>query len=231
MRVNENHNQADPDSGPRLHIKSVARRLFALRGVHNVTVREIAREADQRNLGVVAYYFGTKDSLIAEILIEGAERIERRRQRFLETLTERGGPESVYEAVEGIVRPCVEFADTDPVYGRYFNSFLFQLSLSRSEFIDQTLEGRWNTAYQTCLTHLRHLLPHLSRAEQNRRFLFLGSYVSALLAQREIRMEDALKDHPTWTSEATLNDIIGTAAALLTAAAPSKSGQSSFCSE
>lgn len=220
MRVNDKYAGSESEAGPKLHIKRVARRLFALHGEHNVTVREIARVAEQRNLGVVAYYFGTKDNLIAEILIDGAKRIEARRLEFLKSLEINGGPTSIRQAIEGIVRPSVEFTDTDEIYGQYFNSFLFQLSISRSDFLHETLEGRWNVAYQTCLSHMRTFLPHLDKAEQNRRFVFFGSYVSALLAQREVRKEDTLKDHPTWTSEATLNDIIGTSAALLSAPAP-----------
>lgn len=220
MSVNAKTSAVDLKSNPKLQIKQVARQMFALRGIQNVTVREIARAADQKNLGVVAYYFGTKDNLIAEILIEGAERIEARRLTFLEELEAGGGPHTVESAVECILRPSVEFGDTDLVYGRYFNSFLFQLSINHSEFIDETLEGRWNRAYQRCLTHLRGLLPHLTTAEQNRRFVFLANYVSNVLAQREIRVEDDQKDHPTWSSDATLRDIIKTAAALLSAPAP-----------
>ena len=126
MNVNELSSVPDLETGPRLMIKRVARRLFAVRGVHNVSVREIALAAEQRNLGVVAYYFGTKDKLISEILIDGAERIEVRRQDFLKQLEADGGPHTVREAIAAIVLPCTEFSDDDEVYGRFFNSFLFQ---------------------------------------------------------------------------------------------------------
>ena len=75
-----NQNPIEQDTSSKLLIKQVARRLFAERGVHDVSVREIAHAARQKNLGVVAYYFTTKDGLIREILIDGAERIEDRRR-------------------------------------------------------------------------------------------------------------------------------------------------------
>lgn len=205
------------DSAPRLAIKRVARRLIAEHGLASVTVRQIARMAGQRNMGAVAYYFGTKEALVSEILIDGARRIEARRHQHLDALEGNGGPRTVEEAVEAIVRPSAEFSEQDVEYGEHFNLFLLQLSLSNTELIDRTLEGRWNQAYQRCLAHLRRLTESHSRAEQNRRFVFLGTYVSSLLATREQMLHDRVHSHPTWRSPETLDDIIRTAAAILQA--------------
>jgi AcrR family transcriptional regulator len=205
------------EPGVRQQLKRVARELIAERGLRNVSVREIALAANQRNLGVVAYYFGTKENLVREILIDGAERIEALRETYLRELESAGGPGSVGEAVAAIVLPSARFSETDELYGSYFNRFLAQLSFSNPELIDDTLEGRWNRGYQRCLTHLRRLLPHLSRAEQGRRFVFLGSYVGALLAQREHMLADGARTHPTWRADATLDDIVRTATALVQA--------------
>jgi len=212
-----NSSRREVDADQRTHIKRVARHLFAERGVHNVGVREIAQAAKQRNLGVVAYYFGTKDQLIREILIDGAERIEARREAFLREIESTGGPTTVREAVEAIVLPSAQFSEGDRIFGSYFNRFLAQLSFSDAGLIDRTLEGRWNRGYQRCLMHLRRLLPELTRAEQSRRFVFLGAYVSSLLAQREFMLADRARVHATWCSDATMNDILRTATSLLTA--------------
>ncbi len=213
-----NQRSAERDTSSKLLIKQVARRLFAERGVHDVSVREIAMAAGQRNLGVVAYYFTTKDNLIREILIDGAERIEARRHGYLATLEAAGGPVGVEDAVAAIVLPCAQFADEDTEYGSFFNRYLYQLSLFSSDLIDRTLEGRWNEGYQRCLGHLRRMLSHLTRAQQNRRFLFMAAYIGALLAQRELMLADPVNSHPTWKSQETLQDIVHTAAALLQAA-------------
>lgn len=198
-------------------LKRVARLLIAERGLRNVTVREIAAAAGQRNLGIVAYYFGTKDRLIRDILIEGAARIEARRGEHLAALEAGGGPATVREAVGAIVSPAAAFSDEDQLHGTGFNRFLLQLSLSDSRLIDETLAGKGNQNYQRCLAHLRRLTPHLSTAQQNRRFLFLGSYVSGLLAARETILADSAANHPTWRSAETLDDIVATAAAILEA--------------
>lgn len=204
------------DSETRRRLKRVARRLFAERGVREVTVREIAREAGQRNQGAVAYHFGSKEALIVELLIDGAARIEARRREYLDRLEEAGGPATVEEAVAAIVIPSAAFSDEDEEYGAWFNGFLLQLSAGDTDFVDRHLAGRWNSGYQRCLQHLRRLMPAQSRAVQNRRFVFLASYVGGLLAQREAKFADG-KRHPTWRARATLDDIVRTAAALLSA--------------
>ncbi len=121
------------------------------------------------------------------------------------------------EAVAAIVLPSARFAEEDLQYGSFFNRYLYQLSLGSSDLIDETLEGRWNEGYQRCLTHMRRLLPHLSKSQQNRRFVFMASYVGGLLAQRELMLADSTQTHPTWKSEETLDDIIVTTAAILLA--------------
>jgi AcrR family transcriptional regulator len=207
------------ESETRRKLKRAARRLFAERGIREVTVREIAREAGQRNQGAVAYHFGTKEALVTELLIDGAARIEARRRLFLTELEARGGPQTVEQVVAAIVVPSAAFSDEDDEYGAYFNRFLLQLGAVDSSFVDRALEGRWNEGYQRCLTHLRRLMPDFPPRVQNRRFVFLGNYVSGLLAQREAKMVDGLR-HPTWRARDTLDDIIVTAAALVAAQEP-----------
>ena len=203
----------------RTRVKIVATRLFAERGLREVTLREIAQAAGQRNLGVVSYYFGTKEKLIAEILVDGAELIEARRIGLLDRAEAVGGPASVREAVEALVLPSVKFSQEDGEAAAYFNRFLLQVSLGAPGFIDQTLKGRWNTGYQRCLDHLRRLMPDMPASTKNQRFVFLGAYLGSLLAQREAMMADDSRPHETWRSAHTLEEIIGTAAALLTAPA------------
>lgn len=204
-------------SDVRRRVKQVAGRMFAERGLKEVTVREIALGAGQKNLGVVAYYFSTKEALIREILIDGALLIEARRIAHLEKLEGDGGPATVLEVVEAIVLPCVDLVAYDETGAAFFNRFLLQLSLGAEGLIDKTLEGRLNTGYQRCLQHLRRLMPDMPLAAKNRRFVFLAAYVSSLLAQREAMMADDGRSHDTWRSSETLEDIVRTASALIEA--------------
>ena len=209
--------EASSGSDPRLRIKRIARRLFAERGLREVTIRDIATAAGQKNVGAVGYYFGSKENLVREILVDGAKLIEARRNAHLDRLEADGGPNTVREAVEALVMPSAEFTDEDGEDGEYFNRFLLLLSLSDDDLITKTLEGRWNTGYQRCLKHLRRLMPDMPLAAKNRRFVFVGSYLSSLLALREMMLADETQAHPTWRSPAMMKDIVQTTTAILEA--------------
>lgn len=217
MQANSAPVPAQPDNETKRTLKRVARRLFAERGIRQVSVREIAVAAGQRNMGAVAYHFVTKDALLRELLIDGAERIEARRHAMLDTMEAEGGPSSLAEAVAAIVLPSVQFADEDEEYGHGFNRLLLRISLYEGGYIDRVLAGRYNAAYQRCLSHMRRLMTGMPAEIQNRRFVFMATFVSSIMAQREGMLADLASEHRHWRSEETVQDLIRTTAALLVA--------------
>jgi len=59
-------------------------KLFAADGFDRVTLRQIAREADQRNVAAVQYHFGSKAGLLSAIVDVHREEIDARRAELLE---------------------------------------------------------------------------------------------------------------------------------------------------
>ena len=57
------------DNDCRITLLAAATRLFAEKGLHGVSVRELARAAGM-NLSMISYYFGGKESLYAAVLTE-----------------------------------------------------------------------------------------------------------------------------------------------------------------
>ncbi len=86
-----------------------AARLFAEKGIANVSIAEIVRGAGQRNVSAVHYHFGGRDEVLREVLARHVPAIADRRIELLgESRTHAAsGPRS---AVEAIVRPLTEFA-------------------------------------------------------------------------------------------------------------------------
>jgi len=203
---------------PREHLKMVARRLFAERGVDGVTVREIAEAAGQKNHASVKYHFGSKDELVHEILREGAIIIDERRNRLLNELEANGGPTTVREVVEIIIFTALDL-DRDEEIESY-NRFFVMTSMAHRDLFMDALEGRWNSGYQRCLKHLRRLMPDMPLAMKNQRLVFMGAFYGSVLAARESAMADHSRSHPTWNSAKSLSHLAHSVTAMLEAPPP-----------
>ncbi|MFC0589367.1 TetR family transcriptional regulator [Novosphingobium aquiterrae] len=187
------------------HLKAVALRLFAQRGIDGVTVRQIAAAAGQKNHAVVGYYFGSKEDLIRAVIVDGARRIDDQRNAWLDAVEAAGGPRSVGEVIEGLVRTSLD--PDPPEWGECYNRFVVGLGLAHRMVFMDALEGRWNSGYQRCFEHVRQLMPRVARKELNQRLLFMGSALGAILAAREAELADRSRPHPTWSADATLTRI------------------------
>ena len=61
-----------------------AARLFAERGIDNVSIAEIVRTAHQRNASAVHYHFGNRDEILRAVLARHVPAIAERRHQLLE---------------------------------------------------------------------------------------------------------------------------------------------------
>jgi AcrR family transcriptional regulator len=86
-----------------------AARLFAERGIDNVSIAEIVRTAHQRNSSAVHYHFGSRDEILRAVLARHVPTIADRRQQLLDRARSRPSND-VRAAAEAIVRPVTEFA-------------------------------------------------------------------------------------------------------------------------
>lgn len=202
-------------------IKRIALRLFAERGVDGVTVREIAAAAGQKNHGAVGYYFSTKESLVREIVADGAKIIDDRRNALLDEIEARGGARTIRELVDVIIYPSLEPFDdgVDDCYMR----FVVMLTMTHRELFNDAIGNRWNTGYQRCLAALRQLMPPIPNSLKNQRLMFLGSYLAMMMALRQTALSDTTRAHSTWSSRQTLDHLAATAAAILESPEPTAS--------
>jgi AcrR family transcriptional regulator len=217
MRLQSSDGDAQARSAAAEQIKSVARRLFAERGVDGVTVREIAKAAGQKNHGAVGYYFGSKEALVREIIVDGAVAIDTRRNEQLDRLEASGGPKTTREIVDVLIRGAVEGDASED----YYICFITMLSMSHRDLMMDALENRWNSGYLRCLEHLRRLMPAgLAPALINQRFVFMGAFLSSVLATRQRALSDLSRAHPTWGSKQTLDHFTLVVTAMLEAPVP-----------
>lgn len=203
-----------PRSEAARHLKQVACRLFAERGVDGVTVREIAEAAGQKNHAAVGYHFGSKEALIRELVLDGAVLMDQRRNAALDKLEASGGV-SVPTVCGLLVRTSVDLEGSG--LDDSYNRFIVMLAMTHRDVLMAALDGRWNSGYQRCLDHLRRLMPDMPAARKTERLVFVGACLGSVLAGREAALADASREHPTWGSDEALDHFTATLAAIVEA--------------
>ena len=109
----------------RAQLIRAAERLFAERGVESVSLREINREADQRNATALQYHFDDRRGLVRAILAKHEPAIEASRHALLDKI-ENDGQRDLPRLSFALVMPAAEkLADGDG--GRAYLRIVAQL--------------------------------------------------------------------------------------------------------
>ncbi|MES2257732.1 MAG: helix-turn-helix domain-containing protein [Pseudomonadota bacterium] len=198
-------------------IKLVARRLFALHGIDGVAVREIATAAKQRNSGSVHYYFGSKEALVQELIVDGARWIDARRTGLLEAYEQLGRPADLRAIVEILVHSSTALGQQPGEEDTYIR-FIAALQNSHRKLFLDALANRWNDGYQRCLAHIRVLLQHLPEAIVQQRLVFMAFYITSALSFRESIVDAEVGIHHFWSAPYAMDNLIDTVVSMLTAA-------------
>lgn len=199
----------------RERIKDAAQALFAARGLEGVTVRQIVAAAGQRNMAALHYYFGTKEQLVRELVVDAARLMDGRRNEMLDRAEAAGGPHTVREVIRIIVDSIV--VEPDHERARTYMRFVAQIVATRRDLFDSAIGDRWNTGYQRCLAHIRRLLPGMPLPVLNQRLLFLGIFLFNVMAAREGAAASGPEPHPYWQSPQLLDGVVDSACGLVEA--------------
>lgn len=93
-------------SGAPFELISAAERLFAERGIDGVSLREITREANQRNTTALQYHFGDRDGLLRALVEKHMDNVAVRRAALLDHVTARGDL-TVRDGASVLVQPLI----------------------------------------------------------------------------------------------------------------------------
>lgn len=102
-------------------LRRTAEQLFAAHGVDGVSVRQITRDAGQRNSTAVAYHFGSRDGLLRAVLEHHLDHVLLRHEALLERYRDAPptGPAGLLDLADVLVMPlCAELdcADGGPEF-------------------------------------------------------------------------------------------------------------------
>lgn len=181
---------AQASNETRSKIRNAAEQLFAQEGFDRVTLRRIAREADQGNVAAVQYHFGSKQGLLAAIVDEHRSEIDDRRAALLEGL--RGEDPDLETLIGFLVEPLA--AKLDDASGRAYLQIQAQ-GLSNDEMRPATrsLVGRISR-------HLRPLDDGQSDAYRGRFAVLLLFHALADRAEAEQAGRAQRSDRPAFVA-------------------------------
>jgi AcrR family transcriptional regulator len=177
-----------------------AERLFARRGLYQVTVREITEAAEQRNVSALNYHFGSRDGLLDAILTRHGDPTDVARG---EMLTAIGPDASSRELVAALVVPYA--ANLSRPDGRDYLRIVAQLSARFSA---------WREAAPGTGPYLREILgileerpPHVAPAVRRERVIELIMLMTVAMAERARAIESTRRspelDEPTFVDNLT----------------------------
>jgi AcrR family transcriptional regulator len=213
----ETNEKAMRGADTREAIKLAARRLFAVNGIDGVSVREIATAANQRNSGSVHYYFGSKEALVQELIVDGARWIDERRNDMLETYEGKGQKVDLRTIIEILIHSSTALGQQEGQEETYIR-FVAALQNSHRKLFLDALENRWNVGYQRCLVHIRTILAKLPETIMQQRLVFMAFYITSALSFRESTVDNNVGSHHFWSAPYTMENLIDTVVIMLNAA-------------
>lgn len=184
-----------------------AERLYARLGIDGVSLREINREAQQKNRSAVHYHFGSREAVIEGIFEMRAAQIDRRRRELLTELREKKTPVTVRELIDGIIRPQTEVwkQEVDPYH---YNRFLAQAVLSGHDELRAMWRGYFSRGLQDYWTNIRELLPDIPDAVLRQRLAVATDFAIYGLATLERVVESSRAENTPFPFDRAIENLI-----------------------
>lgn len=167
----------------RIRLLDVAEELFARRGFHAVSIRDITTAA-QGDVSQVHYHFGSKEELLAAVIERRAAIVNRTRRAALATLQKTRHPEipSAEEVLHAFIDPLLELsAQADAGWKSYF-ALVAQVNNS-AEWADRLMNQHFNECVQEFITALQAALPGISAADVYWGYHFLSGALTLTFAE------------------------------------------------
>lgn len=163
----------------------VAERLISERGLDNVSMRDVATVAGQRNNSAVQYHFGSRDGLIMQILRRRLVALDEERRHRLAEADAQGRGTELDVLVRVLFEPIVDLIRTHPDSTHYAR-FLQRVGPVMAPGIP---EAHLRTPTDDVVVRLINAMSHLSRREAFERVDLATQMFTGALAVYEDRRD------------------------------------------
>lgn len=160
-----------------------AERLFAEKGIDAVSMREIAREAKQRNNSALLYHFGSKQLLVHAIVKQRVAEVDILRNALLDRLEAEEGALDLHALAGAIVQPLA--TNLEAGGSTTYIRFLAWAQMRPDLDLVAVTREEGERGFNRVLAHLHARLPDMPPSVLRQRFLAGVSFVMFSLADYE----------------------------------------------
>lgn len=143
-------------------LMEAAEKLIAKNGIHNVSIKDIVREAGQKNESALQYHFKNLEGLVAAIHQRRNEQTQLKRGEMLDALTVSQPHPTLRELCEVMVYPSFVLAKSDKQFRQYVAAFSHEITLTNDSALTKISKSGGGGESGIRLGELlRSALPHL----------------------------------------------------------------------
>ena len=186
------HRAAEPRADRKQAILLAAEKLFAQRGYHAVTIRQIAEEAAVP-LALVGYYYGQKHELFHAIFEHWNRTIEERLTALRSVAADAPTEDALRLIIEAFTGPVLRLRASSE--GEYYALLVARELYRALEETDRILRAYFDPMAHAFIDALQQRLPHASRGQVAWCYQFaLGALLHHLSDERVTRLSKGTCD-------------------------------------
>lgn len=203
-----------PQSGPKRRLLDIAEGLFAERGFEAVSVRDITKRG-KANVAAVNYHFGSREQLVALVIIRHLAPLTEERMARLETVEKKwaGKVPPLEEILDAMVRPLLGAVRKSELPEGQVCKVLGRIFALQGEDFPQEMETQMQNSINRFVRALGKSLPSLTGEELLWRAHFVLGGLIHLLLRQDLLQRTSQGNSGAPTLEATLGRFIRFAAA------------------
>lgn len=151
-------------------LMDAAETLISEKGIHNVSIKEIVKNAGQKNESALQYHFGNLRGLINAIHARRAEQTKAKRSEMLDELIASGHSPELRDLCRIMVMPNFLLARASVGYSQYIAAFAHEIAVTNDSALVTVARMGGGGESGARLGHLlRAALPHLDEKTYRQR--------------------------------------------------------------
>lgn len=200
----------------RRRLKAAALRLFAEKGVENVSIRDIQLAAGQKNNGSITYYFASRDALIRELVSDVGKVLDASNNERLDALVAAGGPRCVRDVTAVLIPALPQPTDPSQTEEAYRLRFFAAVMISHRELLFEATAGQ-DRGTRRCFAAIRSMAPEMPEEILRQRLMLMLLYGLSAAASMEAAAQDQAVWRHLWGNTSARENLADTMAGIILA--------------